>query len=118
MNKPIEQKKLFDTEPHGAQTLFVVEEDCPLHNQLFSLVNEEGVFIGFTGWELIDLCREFSKYAATQDAMFDFREPAHEVDAVARRVESVLSRDEQPSRKDIEALVEYADSLVEVLAYA
>lgn len=63
--------KLFQTEPHGEHTLRLDEGGIPLHLQIFSLVNSKGYSIGFTGEELISLCRQFSKYAAEQDAMFE-----------------------------------------------
>jgi hypothetical protein len=76
---------LFKTYPHGAQEVRLVEmatlgkskvaHQPELHepgnrqisNSLFSVVNENGTEIGFTGWELHSLCEQFSEWCKKQN---------------------------------------------------
>lgn len=62
-------RQLFKTQPHGAHLLTEEDSDQPLHNRLFTIGTDGSGSVTFTGEELISLCRQFSKYAAKQDAM-------------------------------------------------
>jgi hypothetical protein len=77
---------LFKTNPHGAQELRLVEKaqllkskssryqpelqepsNYQISNSLFTVVNEDGTEIGFTGWELHSLCEQFSEWCKKQN---------------------------------------------------